>query len=206
MDDTLDVFGLLCQSQVDGVAATGFSACQLTAPPDVECLIHKVEFHVQATDNVNDELDRTFHIFSPLEGYDPVQVFPGAFFAWLQMGAVDGTTSNQGLTFAQGGSNAAHQTVILNGVPIVTFGPLARTHRSYTSATPTEGISIANASANFLQGFWFFQDPPLRLKPLARLCVQQADTFFPGTVEISRGHILTVNFWYSERAAQGDVG
>ncbi len=205
-DDTLSVFGLLCQGQVDGSAIDGLSACQLTAPPNVECLVHRVEFHVQAVDNVNDAFDRTFHIFSPLEGYDPVAINPGAFFAWLQMSAVDGTTSLQGLTFATGGSALTHQTVILNGVPIVTFGPLARTTQSFVRGA--DGLSVGNASAAFLHGMWTFQDPPLRLKPLARLCVQQADTFFPfipnGGGE--RGHILSVNFWYSEREAQGDVG
>ncbi|MEE8509330.1 MAG: hypothetical protein V3T07_09720, partial [Myxococcota bacterium] len=134
MNDTLDVFGLLCQAQVTGVAtgaAGGLSACQLTAPPGVECLVHQVEFHVQAVDNVNDAFDRTFHIFSPLEGYDPVAIDPGAFFAWLQMAAQDGTTSLQGLTFATGGSALTHQTVTLNAVPIITFGPLVRTTQSF---------------------------------------------------------------------------
>ncbi len=207
IDDTLDVYGLLCQAQSPDGGPNGalpeLPACVLLAPPERDVLVHRVEFLVQAIDNVNDELDRTYHIFTPLLGYNPVANGAGFFFAWLQCKATATAATIQGQTVGIGGTFPTHQTVVFNGgPPITTFGPLAHTPRAYTSGAPTEGISVANNSSGHLGGFWTFQDPPLRLKPGMRLAVQQADTFLVS----NRRTILTTNFYYSEREAQGGVG
>ena len=198
IDDTLDVYGMLVQGQsTDGLE---LPACVLLAAPDQDVLVHRVEFLVQAVDNLNDELDRTYHCFTPLAGYDPVANGGGFFFAWLQTKATAVAATVQGRTVGIGGTFPTHQTVSFGGgPPITTFGPLAHTPRSYTVAG---GVSVSNASSAHMTGFYTFQDPPLRLKPGMRLCVQQADTF----LVLNRRTILSVNFWYSEREAQGGVG
>jgi len=197
-EDTLDVYGILVQGQSsDGLE---LPACVLLAPPTRDVLVHRVEFLVVAVDNINDELDRTYHLFTPLAAYDPVANGGGFFFSWLQTKATPEAATIQGQTVGIGGTFPTHQTVTFGGGgPITTFGPLARTNRSYTVAG---GVSVSNASSGTLSGMWTFQDPPLRLKAGARLCVQQADLF----LLLNRRTILSVNFYYSEREEEGGVG
>ena len=193
VSDTLGVFGLFAQSPGDGI---NLAAAVLNAPPDRDVLVHKVEFFVDSA-FIGNTHSLPFHLFTPLAGYDPVAIAPGGFFAWLQMGAPPGASALVGRAFSTVGLAAAHQTVVLNGVPIVTFGPIAQTPR-LQSVPGADGVDAG--TSGFINGFWAFQDPPLRILAGGRLCVQDA----VGVLAI--GEFLNVNFWYSEREPQGGVG
>ena len=181
--DDQDIWGMFAQSIGDGV---NLRAVALVAQAR-EVLIHRVE----AWSDEAISPAALWHIFTPLQAYNPFNVgAPAAFFSWMQGKAVAQDVGQLGNTFGMAGHGNAHQVVVVNGVPVTTFGP--------TRSWSTIGLGGGWVTYEPVH-FWGFQDPPFRLKPFTMLCVQ----------DINVGRLnadLNVNFWYSERTAQGDVG
>jgi hypothetical protein len=161
-------------------------ACGLVATVH-EVLIHRIEWYMQLVS----VFPTTVHLFTPLQTYTPFDVASNAFFAWWQGAANAGDTGKLGRTFGAGGLGSAHQVVNVNGVPITTFGP---------SQTGEQFLGGSWALTREPKQLWGAQDPPFRLKPGAMAVVQGV------AVSAGSSDVLTVNFWYTERAPQGDVG
>ena len=178
-----DIYGMFLQATGDAV---NIPACALVAQAD-EVLIHRIEFfwkHIRT-------LTRPVHIFTPLQNYTPFDVSSNAYFAWWQGKAVAQDRGQLGGTFGVGGYGSAHQVVVVNAVPITTFGP------TYDWEILMTAVGVAEQP---VRRIWSFQDPPFRLKPFTMACVQSV---FAG---LGATEVLNVNFFYSERPAQGDVG
>jgi hypothetical protein len=182
-----DIYGMLVQSSVGNGAK--LLACALVAQ-DREVLIHKIDFHYQALSTIL----RGVHIFTPLQNYNPFNVNSAAYFAWLQGPANVNDVGKLGRSFGIGGAGNAHQVVVVNGVPVTTFGPFYQ--YEYHSVFVL-GAGFNNEKPNRV--LWSHQDPPFRLKPFSMCCVQE---IWAGAA----GDLLDVNFFYSERVPQGDVG
>ncbi len=183
-----DIFGMFVQITGDAV---NIPACALVAQAD-EVLIHRIEFFWSQIRT----LSRPVHLFTPLQNYNPFDVAlpvpPAAHFAWWQGKAVAQDVGQLGGTFGVGGYGTAHQVINVNGVPTVTFGPTYDWEFWLGGAFGT-----AQQPARVI---WTFQDPPFRLKPFTMACVQSV---FAG---MGAAEHLNVNFFYSERPSQGDVG
>ena len=178
-----DIFGMFTQATGD---ALNIPACALHAQRD-EVLIHKVEFFWTQIRT----LSRPVHIFTPLQTYNPFDASGNAFFAWWQGKAVAQDRGQLGGTFGVGGYGTAHQVVNVGGVPITTFGP-SYDWEFWLGA----GFGTAQQPARQI---WGYQDPPFRLKPFSMACVQS-------NFAAMGGDTLNVNWYYSERPSQGDVG
>jgi hypothetical protein len=179
--DRLNIWGAFGQSFGDAV---NHQAVGLLAG-NREVLVHKVEAWVDLSLVGGDP----FHMFTPLQGYDSFAIAPVIFLPWLQMG-YEGPVQAALLpqAFLLAGRAAALQTILVNGVPFTTIGP------SYQHM-----IRVTSGATRTLITLWSMQDPPLRLLPQQQLVVQSA-TVWP------LGRILDVNFYFSEREAQGSVG
>lgn len=180
-----DIWGMFVQAVADGV---NLPACALSTQ-EREVLVHKVEF---TSNFVNPNLEY-YHLFTPLQTYTPFDVASGAFFAWVQGRATSQDRGQLGNTFGVGGLGSAHQVVVVNAVPVTTFGPLLAWEQLFLGGL--HSVVVTNAPKTF----WSFQDPPIRLKPFTLLCVQSTGVPIINTT-------LNVSFWYSERPPQGDVG
>lgn len=178
-----DIFGMFTQAAGDAV---NIPACALVAQAD-EVLIHKVEFFWKQIRT----LSRPVHIFTPLQAYTPFDISSNAYFSWWQGKAVAQDRGQLGGTFGVGGYGSAHQVINVNGVPTTTFGPTYDWEFWLGAAFGT-----AEQPARVIHSF---QDPPFRLKPFTMACVQSAFAAM-GT------DVLNVNWYYSERPVQGDVG
>jgi len=179
--DDQDIYGLLVQANSN---VGQIEACALVSQTH-EVLIHKIEFWWDPATSVS----RPVHLFTPLQNYTPFDVSSAAFFAWFQGPANANDVGKLGHAFGVGGLGSGLQVVVVNGVPITTIGP-AYPHLLTGVFATLQGV----------QPIWTFQDPPFRLKPFSMACVQSTNQL------VESGHVLNVNFFYSERVAQGDVG
>lgn len=181
--DTLDVFGL--HAQVTGAAGAPFDyiAAMLVAQ-EREVLVHRVNAWAITTGAV--PVDLGFHLFTPLQAYDPTIVRTQIWFPWLQP-ATQTDPARLSRAFCLTGGNPVLQTVIINAVPFVSVGPR---YRSYGAGVDLDPVP---------RELWTFQDPPIRLFPFGEMAVQSS-------TQPNNTILLNVNFYYSEREAQGGVG
>lgn len=173
--DRLNVWGAFGQETGDNVNLSGVG---LVAGNN-EVLVHRI--HAWVTGAI---VTPTLHLFTPLQTYNFAAINPGIWLPWLQMAYDDkATPARLPEAFIGSGKNAALQTLVVNGVPFTTVGPVYL--RAVTSfETPP---------------IWSEQDPPLRLHPQQELVVQT-------TTAHGFANVLNVNFYFSEREAQGNVG
>jgi hypothetical protein len=175
--DRLDIWGAFGQEIGDGVNLPGVGL----VAGDKELLVHRLDVWDGGLTGLT-----SVHLFTPLQTYDFAAVNPGIWLPWLQTPYDDkATPARLPTAFVGSGKNAALQTLIVNGVPFTTVGP------NYNTAP----------SAFRQQILWAFQDPPIRVHPQQELVVQ-------GTAAAgwTGAHILNVNFYFSEREPQGNVG
>lgn len=125
------------------------------------------------------------HLFTPLQNYDPVPNDTTIGFPWLQTAYRQGQDGALGDAFLLGGNNAAMQTILVNGVPYVSVGPMAL-------AGGTSGAVTLNTKWNE-SVLWSGQDPPLVVQPFTSICVQ---TFFAAGATST--YALNASFFYSE--------
>lgn len=118
------------------------------------------------------------NLFTPLQTYNPAAINPAIHFPHVQPITFNAPAALS-RAFGLSGLNAAQQVININGAPHTSVGQLRRT-------------------GPFAELFHEAYDPPIRLHPQTSICVQAT---FP-----ILGNVLTCNFWYSEREAQGDVG
>ena len=198
--DRLDIYGMLVQQPKDAVQ-TSIPACGLVAGSR-ELLVHRITCWPGtgaggSLAGFYDEQGFAVHIFTPNSAYNPFALSPGVFFPWMQTRqGIDSIVSLPG-AFGIGGEALTSQTITVNGVPVVTIGPTLRFNKIRLI-----GITPAMI-AQTAQGFWTYQDPPLRIKPFQTLAVQFVNA---QTVALFAGGTLNVNFWWSERDPQGDSG
>ncbi len=190
-DESQNLYGMFVQAQGD---ALNLGACVLAAQ-QFDVLVHKVEFWVDAIST----RAPTVHLFTPLQTYDPFDVaLQNVFFPWFQgpasappdnpFGAATGRLS---AAIGIAGLGSALMALIVNGVPVTAIGPTYAFTRwtTFVGSQPSEHRVI-----------WGFQDPPIRLRPFQRLCVQ---TLLP--IMLGVGHPLNVNFYYTERSEEGQL-
>lgn len=179
--DRLNVWGVFGQRISDGINHSGVGLLAGTR----EVIVHKVEVWIDSAG-----ANHVFHMFTPLQGYNAFAVLPTIALPWLQMG-YQGPVQPVFFpeAFVLAGGAPALQTIIVNGAGFVTTGPVYRWHNAgVVGAIPGSPTII-----------WGFQDPPLRLHPQQEIVVQGATLF-------GAGAILNVNFYFSEREPQGNVG
>lgn len=198
--DRLDVFGMLVQQPKDAVNVS-IPAVGLRAGSR-ECLVHRIDWAVHpggaAVESQNaDFMGLSFHLFTPNANYNPFALSSGVYFPWMQSRQT--VTSIVTLTDSIGvaGEALAHQTIVVNGVPVVTFGPIQRGGSYFPILN---GVASTPPTAS---SFWTFQDPPIRLKPWQNLVVQATGAFNPAQWA---GFTLNANFYWSEQDPQGDTG
>jgi hypothetical protein len=162
-----------------------FEACALVSQ-DFEVLIHQILFWWDPPSATN----RPVHIFTPLQNYTPFDVSSSSYFSWLQGPANSQDVGKLGRAFGVGGLGSALQVVVVNGVPITTIGP----------TWPYVAVGGFGSVGSLATEMWGYQDPPFRLKPFSLCCVQAVNGAVPA------GQFLNLNFYYSERVPQGDVG
>ena len=191
--DRLDVFGMLVQHTKDNVQ-TAIPAVGLRAGSR-DCLVHRIDWWISAPPYLVEFQGLGVHLFTPNSAYNPFALSPGVYFPWLQsrqrVDQIVTLTDSIGI----GGEALAHQTIVVNGTPVVTFGPAQR--GAYGVAGT---IQFAHQMTD--STFWEFQDPPLRIKPWQNLVVQFTGSF----TTVYAGMILNANFYWSEQDPQGDTG
>lgn len=185
-DDRLNLFGLYSQAQGPGVAT--HLACMLTAQ-NKELLIHRV--HCAITRGSFPGIEPV-HIFTPLQGYNPVQNNTALFLPWLQTGLRTGEPGQLSEAFGTSGDNLALQVVNVNGAPHTCVGPLWY--------GPT-ALNVVGGWGERDVVIWSEQDPPLRIAPFTSVAVQTAQTITTSVL-----NFLDVSWYYSEREDQGRVG
>lgn len=181
-----DLFGMFVQGVGDGVNIT---ACALAAQAR-DVLVHKIDFWVDAITT----REPTVHIFTPLQTYDPFDVsLQNIFFPWFQGAArappndpFGQATGTLGDPIGLAGLASGLMSVIVNGVAITAIGP------TYPF--------IVGSGGGEARPIWGFQDPPIRVRPFQRLCVQ---TTIGNMLGLNQP--LNVSFWYSDRREQGQV-
>jgi len=182
--DTLDIYGLFIQSPAgDGV---NLLACSIEAQQR-EVLVHKIEFSWTGASITG----HTVHVFTQLQTYNPYDISSFLSLPWLQTKVRQGDAGQLGSVFGLSGLGSALQVV---NVP--PFGPITTIGPTYPS-----GIVFGTGGAfhNKPAVIWDFQNPPIRLKPFQSIVVQEPLFSLVGS-------FLNVNFYYSEREPQGDVG
>ena len=186
-----DIFGMFCQALGDGVNL----GAVLLGAQERDVLVHQVEAWVDAITT----REPTFHMFTPLQTYDPFDAaLQNIFFPWFQGAArapandpFGQATGTLGSPIGLGGLGSALMVVIVNGVPITAIGPV----------TPYEKwTTFVGAGGGTKRILWSFQDPPIRLRPFQRLCVQ-----CPIGNMLGDSQPLNVNFFYTDRREQGQV-
>lgn len=197
--EDLDVYGMLVQAPLRS-ASGGHLSCTLRTG-ETSALVRRVEFWLDSNSPaLQSHLGFAVHMITPSDAYDPFDrdAF-GSFFPWVQGGKRGGRLLNLPRAFGEAGTASALQTVTVNGVPIITIGPTIKFEQIFTIAPIGGHPVLPNKPGVFID----YQDPPLRLKPLQRLLVQFA-VFAPDPAPNTL--LLNVNFWWSERPDEGDVG
>lgn len=188
--DRLNVWGMFVQGEKPrGVGAQHI--CATLEAQRKELLVYRVDAKLMSMSLAS---DNPVHIFSPLQNYNPHATSDGAadttiWFPWLQsMVEQPGDPARMPEAFGLGGYNATMQVVTINGVPFTSVGPISG----------GQSMALDHGSAVF----WEFQDPPLRVRPFATLCVQSTLALTGGSTD----WYLNCNFWFVEREDVGRVG
>ena len=184
--DVFNVWGMYVQGDRAAGAGVDHVAATLEAQRR-EVLVWRVDAWLER----NGGIDVTpLHIFSPLQAYNPTANNTSIWFPWLQT-PVEQPADPARLpeAFGLGGHVPGLQVVNINGVPFTCIGPAQ------------SGLVGLFGGAR-MQAHWWFQDPPLHVRPFATLAVQ--------TVLAVGGagnlYTLNANFYYSEREDVGRVG
>jgi len=182
-DDTLDLWGMFSQAVGDAV---NLESCSLVAGAR-EVLVHRVDVWDEGTGSANG-ID--WHMFTPLQTYNPVGVAAQSVqFPWAQMKANTQDTGQLSRAFGLSGTAAGLQVVTINGVPVTSVGPV------YSGQVFVVNTAVGTSPIKA----WEAQNPPLRIKPFGILTVQVLQPTFVN-------HLMNVNWWYTERDPQGDIG
>lgn len=185
-DDRLNIWGLYAQSV--GVAANRFLSVVLFTQRK-EVLIYRINACLLQLGFPEAE---PMHVFTPLQGYNPVLNNATFWLPWLQTGLLPGEPGHLGETFALAGDNAAFQIVVVNGAPHNCIGPV---HYGPWWAALGGGAGFSRT-----QKLWGGDDPPLRIPPFSGVAVQTA------AAVNGVNYTLDVSFYYAEREDQGRVG
>ena len=175
-DDRLDMWGL--EMQQTGTAVAGnLASCSIVAA-NKELLVHRIGVTYNGS-----VAPRTLigHVFTPLQGYNPALVGPALVFPWLQP-VRPGEPARLAAAVGLIGDNPGFQVVIVNGLPHSSVGPITQMQVNARSLVA-----------------WSGSDPPYRVKPFQLLT-------FQSLTQIPVGNSINISFWFTERAAQGDVG
>lgn len=185
-DDRLDLWGAF--TQIPGTAvANRLGACSLV-PQVAEVLVHKIEARYIGIG----QGQHPFHLFTPLQAYAPTAINAALVLPWMQPVKPGQPGRLSSTIFVTGETDAGLMVVTVNGAPHTAIGP------AYTLSS--QGIALVAAPfSSHPTVLWGFQDPPLRVKPGQQLTVQ-------ATAAIPLNFFLNVNWFYSERVFQGDVG
>jgi len=178
-NDRLDLYGLFVQ--VPGTATVGRLGAVSIVAQELEVLVHGIDVWLDA--NVSTFF--SVHLFSPLQTYAPTAINTTLQLPWLQP-VQPGEPGRLSRAFGMGGErDAGLQSVIVNGIAFTTIGP---TFQIWGGLVTRDVNQV-----------WRLQDPPLRLKPFQSMTIQVL-------AQMSVGRFLNVNWYYSERTFQGDVG
>lgn len=185
-DDRLDVWGMF--TQVPGTAVVNrLGACTIL-PQAKEILVHRITAQLSSSTS----LVHNIHLFTPLQAYAPTALNAALVLPWLQPvkpGQAGRLAETIGVT---GETDAGLMVVVVNGAPHTAIGPL------FVISALQVGL-VGTLSAKAPTVLWDYQNPPLRVKPGQQLTVQ-VTTQLPNTT------LLDVNWWWTERIFQGDVG
>lgn len=194
--DRLNVFGMRMEVVTDGA---NFPAMFLQAG-DVDVLVYRVDWWMDDVNFGNSE-GWGAHLFTPLPNYQPAD--PGAgpvfsYFPWLLGGRVWGSLGTLPDMVGFAGHNAALPQVNIAGIGLITtIGPQSRAAHVITAIVAGGGGPTAVPHGELTA--WSFQDPPFRLMPYTRLCVQATEV-------ITANRRMIANFYFSVRPPQGGVG
>lgn len=201
-DDTLNLYGCYCQC-VRSNATPRIMGCVLQAGRQ-EVLVHEVTAWLDPVHALGNS-GAAFHLMTCHQNYQPVQFNTSIWYPWLMAT----TRSDRDLTLAYalggGGEAGAHQTILTPTGVVTCYGKVVPHHLTYTPAPPWAHTPVVVNPCGGIP-VWKFSDPPLRLKPYVALVYQSAvdlEAAFPG---LALGLPLNVNFIFSEREDQGDVG
>lgn len=185
LDDRIELWGLFMQQP--GTAVPGrLGACTLLTQRK-EAIVHKIEAQLTII-SASPGTIANVHLFTPIFPYLPTAVNAFIVFPWLQpISAPDPGRLARSFGLI-GETDAGLQVVTVDGAPHTSVGP------SYSLGTYAAGLVGGRRHV-----LWSFQDPPLRVKPGQQLTVQLLDVL-PAALA------LQVNFYFSEREFQGDVG
>lgn len=194
-DDTLNLYGCFTQHILRNVAPA-YACCLLQAGRQ-EVLVHEVTMWLG--NHAQSRQGWSYHLMTCHQNYNPVaQDLYSIWYPWL----MSSTRSDRDLvlSYALGGSGdvANLQTIGTPTGPVTCYG---KTLMVQQIIVPIGGGIDQGGGLTF----WKFSDPPLRLKPYVTLIVQSAVDQFgiqPLTVNLP----MNVNFIFSEREEQGDVG
>lgn len=180
-DDRLDLWGAFTQQP--GTATANRLGAVSMVPQRKEALVHRIEISIVSA------LARThnFHLFTPLQVYFPTAINSNLILPWLQPVKPGQPGRLADTLFVNGETDAGLMVVTVNGLPHTAIGP------SYQAASVVALGQMARIVA------WDYQNPPLRVKPGQQLTVQ-------ATTQMPTGLFLNVNWYFSERVFQGDVG
>lgn len=196
-DDTLDLFGMYCQHVIQAGGA-GHNCCVLTAGRQ-EVLVHEVTAWTDPA-HAWGNAGWAYHLMTCHYNYNPVSTnIYSLWYPWLMAS----TRSDKDLVLAYAlgasGRTAALQTVTTPAGLVTCYG------KTLPTETQTPGAGSTALRAGGAVEFWKMSDPPLRLKPYVQLMVQSNLDQFT-TQAGSVGLPFNVNFVFSERQDQGDVG
>lgn len=194
-DDTLDLFGLYTQHLHSGVTPR-YVCCGINAGSR-EVLVHEVTAWVDPHSIV---YGWPYHLMTCHRNYFPAAIGTSLWFPWLNTTTRSDYDISLPHAFGFAGEVANLQTV---NVP--PHGAITCVGKTLTTELQTPGAGSTTIGNH--RTFWSYQDPPIRIKPYVRLIVQsaidqQAFLPVPGVLNLP----LNVNFIFSERDAQGDVG
>lgn len=178
-DDRIDLWGMFMQ-QPGTATLNRLGACSLVAQ-EKELLVHKIEAWFTTT-SASGLVG--LHLFTPLQAYAPTAINPALVLPWLQPVKPGQPGRLSRAIGVAGETDAGLMTVTVNGAPHTAIGPV-QTNIAQTFSPPVE--------------VWGFQDPPLRVKPLQQLTIQSLN-------QIPTNTLLNVNWFWTERVFQGDVG
>lgn len=175
-EDRVDLWGL--ELQQGGTAVPGNLASCSIAPGSKEILVHRIGVTYNGS-----VAARTLiaHLFTPLQAYNPAAIGPAIVLPWLQP-VQPPEPGRLAFSFGLVGDAAAFQSVIVNGFPHTSVGPVIQ-------------MGVNSPSKQL----WIGQDPPIRVKPFQLLTVQTL-------VQLPVGNTMNVSFFFTERDSQGDVG
>lgn len=185
-DDLLNLYGIF--SQAAGTGGNTYLACMLSAQ-EKEVLLHRI--HGSFIKAGGWSAVQAYHLFTPLQAYNPVVNNTALWLPWLQTPIRTGEPGNLSQAFGTTGDNAAQQVVNVNGAPHISIGPV--THGPFIAG-------VVGGSCVRQEVIWSAQDPPLRIAPFTSICVQLA------AVSTLATDFLNVSMFYSEREDQGRVG